>query len=194
MTDESPIPNYAKGLYAALLLDERPWSWHWRYNPNLKEHMHALGVIAANYNELEGHFYRLFYLTMNQAEVGKIIFAKLNNAERMEIALKIAEGETSQFRDLYEHFISGYGIATENRNILLHSKAYNAWPFDIGLSHLTLTKPSKKSQDENNFISLDISELRSFADVMANLALYDANLFYWLADIIPECTNHHILT
>jgi hypothetical protein len=24
----------------------------WTYNPNLKDHMHALGVIAANYNEL----------------------------------------------------------------------------------------------------------------------------------------------
>jgi hypothetical protein len=176
MTDENPK---FRNLYAALLLDEKPWSWDWKYNPSLKEHMHALGVIAANYNELEGHFYRLFYVILNKSEAGSLIFSKLNNGERMEVALKLAEREPAGFRDLFRHFISGYGIASENRNILMHSKAHNAWPHDIRISHLTLAKPSKKSPNENNFISLDISELRSVADDMASFAKYGWGLFYW---------------
>ena len=99
MTDETPkLTNTNRGLYAALLLDEKPWSWNWKFNPNLKEHMHALGVIAANYNELEGHFYRLFYLTLNKFEVGKIIFSKFNNAERIETALKLERDDFSSNR------------------------------------------------------------------------------------------------
>ena len=142
--------------------------------------MHALGVIAANYNELEGHFYQLFYATMGKMDVGKLVFSKLNNAERMEIALKLSETDPSPtFRELFEYFISGYGVATENRNILMHSKAHNAWPFDISVVHLTLAKPSKKSPDENNFINLDLSELRTVADDMANFAMFGWSLFYW---------------
>jgi hypothetical protein len=171
--------NYYGGLLAAIGGNEKSWSWDWTYNPNLKDHMHALGVIAANSNELEGIFYRIFFLTLGKIAVGKIVFSKLNNAERIETALKMAEYETAEFRDRYEHFISGYRISTENRNNLLHSKAHNAWPRDISVSHLTLAKPSKKSPDENNFISLDISELRSVSDDIAALASFGSGLFYW---------------
>jgi hypothetical protein len=97
----------------------------------------------------------------------------------MEIALKLAAKESAIFRDLFEYFISGYGIASENRNILLHSKAHNAWPFETSASHLTLAKPQKKSPDENNFISLDVSDLRSIADDMANFNLFGWQLYYW---------------
>ncbi|TYL80326.1 hypothetical protein [Bradyrhizobium cytisi] len=178
MTDDAPKPVY-RGLLAALLLDEKPWSWNWKYNPSLKEHMHALGVIAANYNDLEGQFYRLFYITQTHFEVGKLVFSKLNNAQRMEVARKVAETQPLSFRERYEHFISGYGTATDNRNILMHSKAHNASLSDLTSSHLTLAKPSKKTPDENNFISLDVAELRSVADDMAEFAMFGSQLFYW---------------
>lgn len=178
MTDDAPKPVY-RGLLAALLMDEKPWSWNWKYNPNLKEHMHALGVIAANYNDLEGHFYRLFYITQPQFEVGKLVFSKLNNANRMEVARKVAETQPQEFRERYEHFLSGYGTATDNRNILMHSRAHNASLSDITASHLTLAKSSKKAPDENNFVSLDLPELRSIADEMAEFAMFGWRLYYW---------------
>jgi hypothetical protein len=161
------------------LIGDKPWSWTWKYNPNLLNHMHAFGVIAANYNDLEGQFYRLFFLTMGKMEAGKIVFAKLNNSERAEVALKAAETEPAAFRALFEYFISGYGTATENRNILMHSKAHNAWTREITMSHLILAKPSKKSPDENNFVSLDVSELRAIADDMANFSGFGWDLFLW---------------
>lgn len=182
MTTDDPEPvktNYSGDLLALLGTSAKPWSWDWSYNPNLKEHIHALGVIAANYNELEGIFYRLFYLTLGKAEAGKIIFSKLNNAERIQVAFKIAESEKPEFRDSYEHFISGYGTATENRNILLHSKAHNAWPLDGVVSHLVLAKPTKNNPSENNFVKLDIAELRATADDIASLSIFGLGLFYW---------------
>jgi len=176
--DPNPTKNNP-GILAALLAGARPWSWDWTYNANLKEHFHALGVIAANYNELEGFFYRLFYLTLGKSDAGKIIFSKLNNAERIQVALKVAEGETLEFRDRYEHFISGFGTVAENRNILLHSKAHNAWPLDVSVSHLVLAKPSKHNLNENNFVSLDVTELRSVADDLHSLCLFGGGLMYW---------------
>ncbi|MFK4505434.1 hypothetical protein LPJ38_34760 [Bradyrhizobium daqingense] len=176
---EATDDNYTGGLLAKLFKNVAPWCWDWKYNPRLFHHMHAMGVIAANYNELEGQFYRLFFLNMHKFEVGKLVFSKLNNAERMEVALKAAETEPLAFGELFEHFISGYGIATENRNILMHSKAHNAWPKEADLSHLTLAKASKKSPDQNNFISLDISELRNIANDIDQLTNFGFRLFMW---------------
>lgn len=168
-----------RGLYAALLLDEKTWSWNWRYNPSLKDHMHALGVIAANYNDLEGQFYRLFYVIMSDMDAGKLIFSKLNNAERMEVALKLGEHTSPTFRTLFEYFISGFGTLHENRNILMHSKAHNALDKELDISHITLAKQSKRSPHENNFVSLDIQELRTIADDMANFSTFGFDLFMW---------------
>lgn len=171
--------SYASELAKRFALNEPRWSWNWSFNPNLKDHIHALGVIAANYNEMEGSFYKLFSLTLGKFAAGKVIFAKLNNAERIETALRVAEQETSPFREHYEHFISGYGIGAENRNILLHSKAHNSWPLDASVSHLVLAKPSKKDPSENNFIALDIAELRAVADDLANFYLFGLALVYY---------------
>jgi hypothetical protein len=181
MTDDTPKP-VNRGLLAALLSDEKPWSWHWKYNFNFKDHMHALGVIAANYNDLEGHFYRLFCLTLPNFNVANMIFARMHNGERMAIALEVSKKEKPEFRLRYEAFIAAYGTATENRNILLHSKAHNASPLDLsalGTSQLILAKPSKKSPNENSFVSLSVADLREIADDMAECSNFGWQLFYW---------------
>ncbi len=61
------------GLFAGLFANAKPWCWDWKYNANLFNHMHALGVIAATYNDLEAQFYRLFWVTSNQMEVAKLV-------------------------------------------------------------------------------------------------------------------------
>jgi hypothetical protein len=180
-SDEAEVPK--RGLLSGLselFIPPKSWSWTWKYNPNLFEHMHALGVIAANYNELEGQFYRLFWITSDRFEVAKLVFSKLNNAERMEVALKVAENEPKQFKEHYRAFIGGFGTSHENRNVLMHSRAHNAWPRnDTTLSRLTLAKPSKKAPDENNFISLEVAELRDVADDMAAYADFGWELYFW---------------
>jgi hypothetical protein len=50
MSADDPEPtetNYHGALLAVLSGGKKPWSWDWTYNPNLGDHMHALGVIAA---------------------------------------------------------------------------------------------------------------------------------------------------
>lgn len=178
MSEASP------GIMAALLGGD---SWQLRHYPQHRDHMQALGVIAANYNDLEGQFYRLFYLTVGNISVGKLVFAKLNNPERMAVAKKAAETEPQQFKPLFEWFISGYGTATENRNNLMHSKAHNGMSLaSIGVSHLTLTKPTKANLDENNFVHLDVEDLRGIADDMANFSDFGFDLFLWRAALLTK--------
>ena len=174
MTESKEAPS---GILAALLGGN---SWELRHYPNHKQHMHALGVIAANYNDLEGEFYRLFYVTSDKFNVAKLIFSKLNNAERMEVALKVAQTEPALFRPLFEYFVSGFGIAAENRNILMHSKAHNAWSYEPGATtHLTLAKQIKSKPDENNFVQLEVKDLQNIADDLANLSKFGWELFLW---------------
>lgn len=176
-SNESDKPKL--GLFSELFKYVQTWSWDWKYNPNLLQHMHALGVIAANYNELEGQFYRLFWATSQRFDVAKLVFSKLNNADRMAVALKVAESEPSQFREHYVAFIKGFGISHENRNILMHSRAHNAGARDVQVSHLTFAKPNKRAPDENNFISLDVAELRAVADDISAYADFGWALYFW---------------
>lgn len=180
MSEASP------GIVAAILGGD---SWQLRHYPQHRNHMQALGVIAANYNDLEGQFYRLFYMTAGNINVGKLVFAKLNNADRMAVAKKASETEPHLFKPLFEHFIAGFGTAAENRNILMHSKAHSAWSLaTLGVSHLTLTKPIKANLDENNFVNLEVSDLRGIADDMANFSNFGWELFLWRAALFTGGT------
>jgi hypothetical protein len=163
--------------------------WYFRHYPNHRDHMQALGVIAAKYNDLEGAFYRLFLVTMHNMNVGKLVFAKLNNAERVTVAKKAAETEPLEFRLLLEYFLSGFGILAENRNILMHSKAHNAGALEsLGQSHLTLAKAAKSNPDENNFVNLEVKDLRAIADDMANFSDFGFDLFLWRIALVTGGT------
>ncbi|CAN5369612.1 hypothetical protein BH10PSE10_BH10PSE10_08210 [soil metagenome] len=169
-------------LIAKLLTGDPIWCWDWKYNPSLYQHMHALGVIAANYNDLEGEFYKLFWLTFHEhrIDLAKLVFSKLNNAERIEAALRFIEKEPhADFRERFECFINGYAISTENRNNLMHSRAHNASAKDGMITALTLAKSLKADLDEQHFVTLELSELRGVADDMANLASFGWNLLLW---------------
>jgi hypothetical protein len=43
--------------------------WHTRYPPSLKEHIYALGVVAANFNHLEFTLLALFYNFLGLDEI-----------------------------------------------------------------------------------------------------------------------------
>ena len=164
-------------IIAALLGGD---DWEWRHFPSYQKHMQALGVIAANYNDLEVQFSRLFYITSDKFEVAKLIFSKLNNAERIEVALKVSENEPSQFRPLLQHFIAGFSVSNQNRNDLMHSKAHNAWSFKPeNPSVLTLAKQLKKKPDENHFVSLSVDDLRGVADDMSKFSNFGWDVFLW---------------
>src|SRR5690242_5147756 len=84
MADESKPRNPAN-ILAQLMAGSKPWSWTWRYHSSLYDHMHALGVVAANYNHLEFVFLLLFNHHMRSHAAATVIFANLNNRYRKDV-------------------------------------------------------------------------------------------------------------
>src|SRR5690348_1468657 len=119
--NENPKPISA---LARALAGEPLWSWTRNYNPNLYEHMHALGVIAANYNRLEAQLRFLLNsfmsIPMISAQAGDYLFERLSNAERMDFLKRLYNQQVggTNLAERLDWFIKGYGICVENRNIL----------------------------------------------------------------------------
>jgi hypothetical protein len=89
MTDDLPTSVNDPLARALGLTEGEPWSWTRHYNPGLFKHMHALGVVAANYNRLESELRLLLDVFMGDqmttAEASSYLFERLSNAERMEL-------------------------------------------------------------------------------------------------------------
>ncbi|MEH2485631.1 hypothetical protein V1280_001570 [Bradyrhizobium sp. AZCC 2230] len=156
------------------------------YNPGLADHMHALGVTAANYNRLESELRLLLDVFMGDqmtgAEAGSYLFERLSNAERMDLLkhLYISQVGGTDLSDRLDWFVSGYGICAENRNILMHSEPHGATYNALQLvSALQLRKASKKNPGVHNFISLELHELRQIADDIDRFASYGFDLALW---------------
>jgi hypothetical protein len=107
---------------------DEDWSWTRNYNPALFQHMHALGVIAANYNRLEDELRFLIYLFLDgghrrllRADV--YIFEHLNNADRIGLLEQFYKEKLSgtELADYLDWFVLGYRTCAENRNMLMHS-------------------------------------------------------------------------
>jgi hypothetical protein len=165
MTDE---PLLSHNALATALLEEEAWSWTRKYNFDLYQHMHALGVIAANYNRLESGLALLLYMFVGEAmsKAGAYLFPRLSNAERLDLLRQLYTEQITDpdFLDRLEWFVTGYGQCTENRNILMHSEPHNYYSRLKALSVLELKKASKNNPGTLNFISLELNELRQVAD------------------------------
>ena len=63
-----------------------PWSWDWKFHRSLEHHMHAIGVISVNYNDLEVALFLLFHYIFNdyQSRVPQLLFAQLSNQRRTD--------------------------------------------------------------------------------------------------------------
>ena len=182
MMDDTP--GKVNALARALGLTEgEPWSWTKRYNPGLFDHMHALGVIAANYNRLETvcACYLTFFMgsQMTAAEAGAYLFERLSNAEGINLLKQLYTTEVGGtiLADRLDWFVSGYGKCAESRNILMHSEPHGASYNALQLvSALALRKASKNNPGVHNFISLELHELRQVADDIDRFATYGFEL------------------
>src|SRR5580692_558726 len=113
-------------LARALAADQ----WITRYPPSLKEHIYALGVVAANFNHLEFALLALFYNFIELDDVTtRYLFSYLTNARRVDILLRMVEAREldSEIKDRVSWFATCFNICAENRNFLMHGMTENTW-------------------------------------------------------------------
>lgn len=141
---------------------EADYAWP-RYTTGPERHMHALGVIAVNYNVFEFGLALLLEYYTSKA-ISDYFFNRTNNQERLNAIRHFANAREADptVLTLVEHLITYFGACTANRNILMHSRhAEGSHPGDIlPLEKSSADEPSKLLY----FFYLLLPQLRSVAD------------------------------
>jgi hypothetical protein len=148
------------------------------YHIGQRDHLHALGVITASFNELESALAALFftYLKLEEPASHKI-FALLNNYQRIDLLRDgVAAFENDPtVKELVLHFIVGFETLANSRNFLTHSHTILKSP-----DHLTFGKSSKRQPDVWTFAHMGIQNLRQVADDIHAFGIFGQALKTWV--------------
>lgn len=160
-------------------MEETTWSWHARFHPSLYDHMHALGVEAANYNHLEFTMQALFWQSSGlEITVAMHLFSDLNvNKKRLDTLKRFVQAKEPDpiVKDLLDHFISGFDICAENRNLLMHGMTLDA----DSSSELILKKFARNDPTRTNYMHLTVPAIRKVADETYKFDRYGMELYIW---------------
>jgi hypothetical protein len=151
-----------------------------RYATGPEKHMHALGVIAVNYNVFE---FGLALLLEHYAtrDVSDYFFGRINNQERLDAIKHFA---SARERDpavlaLVEHLIAYFSACTANRNILMHSRRSEGdHPGDV----LPLEKQAAHEPSKLLYFHLLLPQLRRVADQIMRGVTFMKELLKYLQD------------
>lgn len=126
-------------------------------------HLHAIGAITLNYNNLEFTLSFLLgdYLGVKQ-DTSELIHDRLNNRDRVDVLRNLIQASETD-EEVREHALYGllcFDICTENRNALIHAihQATDEATTDL----LTRKRSSDKSHDV--LYRLSLAALRKVAD------------------------------
>jgi hypothetical protein len=157
-----------------------------RYATGPDRHMHALGVIAINYNIFE---YGLAFLLQHYATtpVSDFFFDKINNEERVEAIghfAKLKERDPAVLA-LIDDLLAYFGTCVQNRNILMHSQHSQESRSD---DMLPLEKKSTRDPTKLLYFYLLLPHLRRVADqTMRGVSFLQELLEYLRArDVAPN--------
>jgi hypothetical protein len=150
------------------------------YHIGQREHLHALGVITASFNQLEFVLFLFFmdYLKL-QPKLAQRLFVQIANNVRCELLIDAVELEETdaQIRGRALHFLKAFQILADNRNFLSHSQTIMN---DPNQPHLTFGKGSKRQPDVWSFAHLTLPEIRQVADDIWTYWKFGSELRAWM--------------
>lgn len=133
-----------------------------------REHIHAIGMFALCFNELEiALFAFLEHYLPDNAAARVHLFASLHNQARVDLIRRLAAQEPDAEREAISFAMNCFGVCAENRNLLLH-----ALP---GGEHGDKIVVYKEAVNERGFLKrygFSLEELRSGAKATNAVALY----------------------
>jgi hypothetical protein len=162
------------------------------YRVGNADYIHALGVIASVFNLLEFRFRSLFpiYTTLPSPPAYRL-FATRNNDDRLKLMRECIDysPHPELIKDDVRHFLTGFKICNDNRNILMHSTVFYLFgPGDVPCPELAppgqqpqgvgFQKASKGDPFQINTYQLTIEEIRAVADALKQFEIYGDRL-YW---------------
>jgi hypothetical protein len=143
------------------------------YLKGQRDHIHAIGVVALNFNRLEIFLHSLLfhYLGTKNEAAHAHVCRSLNLHSLLElfnICLASKEKSHAVRADL-AHFAKCYQACADNRNILMHSDLDE---LDTTEELLTLSKRSGAKPHIFNQLKVSVEELRRVADEIFGTYLY----------------------
>jgi hypothetical protein len=155
-----------------------PWSGDY-FGPTLRGHLHALGVVALNYNSLEISFYNLFSNFIGHNDFTANLFSSLRNNLRLEALRASVVGQEKDHAviDAVGYFAGSFNICSLNRNILMHSVSGLV---DNGDTQLKLLKSARNDPHKFTHLRFDVPTLRQAADEIWSLDYYAVDLYFYL--------------
>jgi hypothetical protein len=183
------LDKEARDRLIAALTGEETWPHSVSLKPDLKDHMHALGILIARYNVLEFTLFMFLYYYLNDSKTTApaLIFSRLNNQYRIDILKLYVETEADPaVKSRVEAFLSAFGTCTENRNFLAHAQIHGGalTLADLGKvfeRRLVLKKAPKGNPLSANYTFLELTELRQLADDIEATNNFGVGLYFFMA-------------
>jgi hypothetical protein len=143
-----------------------------------RDSVFAIGVVSINYAQLEFALTAMFSTTLNiPISLASIIIPKIGNDVRTKLMIQTLPERPwpDRLKDQASHFITGFSICAENRNLLVHSNMFSGSPDAIVLF---------KSARDGRTIQCNptLAELRKVADDMHTYFNYGL----WLSNHINQ--------
>lgn len=149
------------------------------YPPGPHAHVYAIGVLSLNYNELEETLlYLLRHLSSSPDELIALIFEKTPTNVRIQLLQKVIDlsGVDQDTKDVLDHFIKAYGICTNNRGLLAHSRI---WAYRKRDNAAIAAKRTRKSGEEWTY-EFPLTLIRRVADEIHFWRGYGSYLYAYL--------------
>jgi hypothetical protein len=162
------------------------------YRVGNRDYLHALGVIASVFNLLEFRFRSLFPIYSSiPVPPAYVLFAKITNELRLELIRSAIEfsAHPEEIKEHVRHFLRGFKICADNRNILMHSTVYYIFGPDDDACPVSappgsqpggmgFQKAPKGDPFQINSYQLSLQEIRALADSIKAFELYGDGLFW----------------
>lgn len=129
------------------------------------EHVHAIGMVALNFNLMEETVRRILVQQINvPPKAAEKIAGGMTNRERVDTLLAIIESDQhgDEVICVVRAALHAFDICTDNRNILMHS---NHLYSDVASGVTSLFKRSRGDKSKGLIFDVNISDLREVADV-----------------------------
>jgi hypothetical protein len=171
------------------------------YRVGKPEYLHALGVIASVFNQLEFRFRSLFSIYVQSSDGSAYdLFARKSNQERQKLMAEALPTSLhpQEIKDRVAHFLTGYRVCTDNRNILMHSLTAFVW-LDSDAERCPVLNPAQpdgvvfQNWPKNNPFNISVysprlEELRAVADAMKAFE-QNGDRLYW--HVLKNCEPEH---
>jgi hypothetical protein len=149
------------------------------YTVGSEKHIHALGAVAALYNDVEFSLFCLFLVYSKLSNtLAKPLFENMSNAQRLDFLTRCIE-ENEQNDILKDHalyFINCFSICAENRNFLMHSTLQRS----ANPENIILTKASRDNPNKVNTLNANITTLRSVANEIMKIDDYAVSIYIYV--------------